>query len=311
MRTHQSARRGFTLIELLVVIAIIAILAAILFPVFAQAREKARAISCVSNQKQIGLGFLQYIQDNDEKYPMNSYVDKDGNYFQWPSVVQPYIKSGDTSTNPDGTTSTSGFSGVWQCPDFPVPTKEGSPFSCNMSLCVTGGDGTTTDPKTIAPLNPVVSIGQIDTPGDSVLMIETGVNTTDSDPYRFQYQQFEPNENYWIPSTDHYWTGTPPDTYQDHLDLAGNVPANIALGAGGDCDVTTSTPAQDGYIQGWGTCGMLPRYRHTNSANFLFADGHVKAVVRGNLNWYKNIYIKGVYETQIDQSTTLQHPAVY
>lgn len=62
-------RKGFTLIELLVVIAIIAILAAILFPVFAKAREKARQSSCASNQKQIGLAFLGYIQDYDEKFP--------------------------------------------------------------------------------------------------------------------------------------------------------------------------------------------------------------------------------------------------
>ena len=61
---------GFTLIELLVVIAIIAILAAILFPVFAQAREKARATSCISNQKQIGTSFLMYTQDYDETFPL-------------------------------------------------------------------------------------------------------------------------------------------------------------------------------------------------------------------------------------------------
>ncbi len=62
-------RRGFTLIELLVVIAIIAILAAILFPVFAKAREKARQSSCLSNLKQIGLATLQYVQDYDETLP--------------------------------------------------------------------------------------------------------------------------------------------------------------------------------------------------------------------------------------------------
>ena len=70
MKSKQY-RRGFTLIELLVVIAIIAILAAILFPVFARARENARRSSCLSNMKQIGLGMMQYSQDNDERYPPN------------------------------------------------------------------------------------------------------------------------------------------------------------------------------------------------------------------------------------------------
>src|SRR5258708_467464 len=68
----MNIRRGFTLIELLVVIAIIAILAAILFPVFAQAREKARQASCTSNLKQIGLAFRMYIQDYDERFPANN-----------------------------------------------------------------------------------------------------------------------------------------------------------------------------------------------------------------------------------------------
>src|SRR6476659_9762493 len=71
-----SSRRAFTLIELLVVIAIIAILAAILFPVFAQAREKARATACLSNMKQLGLGLQMYAQDYDEMMPPRN----DGTY---------------------------------------------------------------------------------------------------------------------------------------------------------------------------------------------------------------------------------------
>ena len=67
--SSRSRTSAFTLIELLVVIAIIAILAAILFPVFAQAREKARQTSCLSNMKQIGLGLLMYTQDYDEQFP--------------------------------------------------------------------------------------------------------------------------------------------------------------------------------------------------------------------------------------------------
>ncbi|RZM10951.1 MAG: prepilin-type N-terminal cleavage/methylation domain-containing protein, partial [Pedobacter sp.] len=69
-RTFTGRKAGFTLIELLVVIAIIAILAAILFPVFAQAREKARQASSLSNIKQLGLAMQMYIQDNDETFPM-------------------------------------------------------------------------------------------------------------------------------------------------------------------------------------------------------------------------------------------------
>lgn len=100
----QNRRKAFTLIELLVVIAIIAILAAILFPVFARARENARRASCQNNMKQIGLGVMQYTQDYDEKLPRqmtdgrpeDSYVDNfadAGAPANWAAEIYPYIKS--------------------------------------------------------------------------------------------------------------------------------------------------------------------------------------------------------------------------
>ncbi len=114
-------RRAFTLIELLVVIAIIAILAAILFPVFARARENARRASCMSNMKQIGLGIMQYTQDYDERYPYMSIYDN-GNvtvsttYNNRQSIyaqVYPYTKSWKLLLCPSGKDQTGG-----QAPDY-------------------------------------------------------------------------------------------------------------------------------------------------------------------------------------------------
>ncbi len=103
-------RKGFTLIELLVVIAIIAILAAILFPVFAKAREKARATSCLSNTKQLSLGMMMYSQDYDEMMvpmavpgaaPANA-VQPDANNTRWVDLINPYIKSAALFRCPSG-----------------------------------------------------------------------------------------------------------------------------------------------------------------------------------------------------------------
>ena len=90
----MARKQGFTLIELLVVIAIIAILAAILFPVFARAREKARASSCLSNMKQIGLAVLQYAQDYDENFPAwATWDDSTGKWLYIYNGLAPYMKN--------------------------------------------------------------------------------------------------------------------------------------------------------------------------------------------------------------------------
>jgi prepilin-type N-terminal cleavage/methylation domain-containing protein/prepilin-type processing-associated H-X9-DG protein len=103
--------RGFTLIELLVVIAIIAILAAILFPVFAQAREKARQTACLSNTKQMGLGVMQYVQDNDEMYPiggMSIYDGAEASINRWFKAISPYTKNDQIRTCPSAARSAGG-----------------------------------------------------------------------------------------------------------------------------------------------------------------------------------------------------------
>ena len=162
MQYAHRGRRAFTLIELLVVIAIIAILAAILFPVFARARENARRSSCMSNLKQIALGIMQYTQDYDEKLPlMMTRPSGSGSFLPntdehgWSEYVQPYLKSLQ----------------IYQCPSDPYPpaaagdngygyTDYGMNNFCTLSSCVTYTTG--------------VSLSSFETPALSVMLFELG-----------------------------------------------------------------------------------------------------------------------------------------
>jgi prepilin-type N-terminal cleavage/methylation domain-containing protein/prepilin-type processing-associated H-X9-DG protein len=221
MKRHS----GFTLIELLVVIAIIAILAAILFPVFAQAREKARQASCASNLKQLGLGFAQYIQDYDERYPTEvtpswgigwadvwgdpPYNTTQGVPATWDVVIQPYVKS----------------EAILGCPDDalqPLDTLPGLGSNVKRSYSVATN---LVDPNYS---NAGANIAQVSRPSDTIELVERG----------------------WCA-----WGG-------------GHVYNNWNWCA----DVQRTDTV--GFGVGW------PHFDHI--ANFLFADGHVKAKIWDN-----------------------------
>ena len=208
---RQSARRGFTLIELLVVIAIIAILAAILFPVFARARENARRASCQSNLKQIGLGIMQYSQDYDEKLPRRTIAGAVGSsgFASWRFMIQPYVKSRQLfgcPSNPGNATSSIDDG----TPALPLIPRS---YSINGTRDNIGG----TPPSSI---NEDITLAQMGSSSQVILVGETDPDWT--------YPEI-------------YMTGP-------------------------------ATPATGDTVQHYAFKG------HLNTVNWLFCDGHVKAL---------------------------------
>ena len=171
----MTKKKGFTLIELLVVIAIISILAAILFPVFARARENARRTSCMSNLKQMGLAVMQYVQDYDEKYPQainrtnktppDGYFWSAGTWF-WPQTLYAYHRS----------------SAALYCPSAPVfPVMTTAPIGRPRPF--TGNYGANTmvlayDTNSAATQRPAVSMAALQTPATTYLLMDSGTYIT-------------------------------------------------------------------------------------------------------------------------------------
>jgi len=244
----MSDKRGFTLIELLVVIAIIAILAAILFPVFAQVREKARSISCLSNEKQIGLALTEYVQDYDEHFAagVNGYGGGSG----WAGQLYPYVKS----------------TGVFHCPDdTTIIGGNPSSYALNNNVVInpsyTGCTGTLGS-RTLSTLNaPAITVMIFEVAGSS----NYDVSTEDSP----------------VGSPGSTLTGCGGSPAGDGLGQPTyGLPAISGYTATGGT-LTIATGYMGGVVAsdiqgGYATYNNQPNGRHQQGANYVFADGHAK-----------------------------------
>jgi len=206
-----AKKRGFTLIELLVVIAIIAILAAILFPVFQKVRENARRAACGSNEKQIGLGLIQYIQDNDEYFARRNNGDApqnliNGHRFTWKDAIYPYIKS----------------KGVFMCPSNPSAQKPEQVYSPGAGhdvdadyaagYCMFLPDAFLASKMGHGAADPQPLAG-IDQPSNSLLILETSYKFADCGPY----------QGYNEPATDGGAYPGPSEWNSGHAKQRGNI----------------------------------------------------------------------------------------
>jgi prepilin-type N-terminal cleavage/methylation domain-containing protein/prepilin-type processing-associated H-X9-DG protein len=275
----QRSNRAFTLIELLVVIAIIAILAAILFPVFAQAREKARQAACTSNLKQLGTAMMMYAQDYDETYPCG-WGSADNGQSMWRNTLYPYVQkySNLTTTNTatyqpwyDGATFSS--MGIYMCPSVPGSPRDYGPSAYGYNAHGGGSAG------------PAMTRGWVDIgngngcfPGNKIASLAKPANLiafTDAgeigDPGSQQSGRDAIARDPFINDGSASWTACAgqqnspyrykPETWKERWSV------DWGIGAPGGED--------------WGLCrngGRRPMPRHNGMFNAVFADGHVKAL---------------------------------
>jgi prepilin-type N-terminal cleavage/methylation domain-containing protein/prepilin-type processing-associated H-X9-DG protein len=226
MTMSTFSKRGFTLIELLVVIAIIAILAAILFPVFASAREKARQTTCASNLKQLGLAFTQYEQDYDEMVPCGNQISS-GNVPGWAEQVYPYVQSVAVYACPDDTT-------VWAA----VYNDATVSYSMNVALLY----------NELNHVNQPFNLAKMNAPSSTVLLVEVNQG-------RMVVPKYMSNPANWCSG---YANGYESPVYASYY--------QTGLIGGRAFQNASQTAAL-----------TLPR--HTQGANYLACDNHVKYLI--------------------------------
>jgi prepilin-type N-terminal cleavage/methylation domain-containing protein len=284
----MNRKRAFTLIELLVVIAIIAILAAILFPVFAQAKLAAKKTVVVSDQKQISLALLMYCNDFDDTFPQGETGDSYNAghpHITWTTMIYPYVKNGDQAqdTDKNGPIVCVGKGGVFYDPAAPQINQtnyndEGYYYGVNRLICPANYQGGETWFASNGQLVVPLTTSYLPTPADTVLMSEKGLNT----PGPWNYPWLMDQQSFYIGSIAH----TPGNISTVYTD--GNTsmtPGSSVYSPVIDTDCTALT-------EGSYDCGATPRYRYSSTSVFSYSDGHVHTVSRGALKWFKNIYIQ-------------------
>lgn len=301
----RSCRRAFTLIELLVVIAIIAILAAILFPVFAQARDKARASSCLSNFKQSAFGVMMYVTDYDQTFPpgetRNAGKTRPDDRVLWPRAIEPYLKTYEVYRCPSAfedpwfmwSKTTNNYQDNWPVANAPSGTFKAAPWyywsrmpnmGFNYHYLARDVDctGYTSNGNAMGKPTTPITDGDVKSPAATVMLVDTKNVGSNNAPFGggvgwFESFLVESPAGATAPRVCNYTNG-----------------GWGTLSFGDDINYV-SRPTFTGNAANW----------HAGGINTAFVDGHVKWMPPGALaagtNWRKGIANTSVTITDLSQ----------